>query len=76
MAAQRMEAIRDMDNGQLLESIDGKRHEIFNLRLQWVTGSLDDPTQIRRARRELARLLTVKRERELAAEMIGGESNA
>ena len=76
MAGQNMITIRDMDNNLLLESIDGKRHEIFNLRLQWVTGSLDDPTQIRRARRDLARLLTVKRERELAAELIGGESNA
>ena len=74
MAGMTAQQIREMDNTVLLEQINSKRHEIFNLRLQWVTGSLEDPNRLRVARKELARLLTVKRERELAAALIGGES--
>jgi len=68
--------IRDLDNAVLLDQIEAKRQEIFNLRIQWMTGSLEDPNQMRSARKDLARLLTIARERELAAALIEGEGNA
>lgn len=43
------------------------REEIWKLRLQLTTGQLQDPQKVRRARRDLARLLTIRREHELAA---------
>ena len=41
------------------------REEIWKLRMQLTTGQLQGPQKVRRARRELARLLTVRREGEL-----------
>jgi len=43
-----------------------KRH-LFDLRAQAVTERLEDPTMIGKAKRDIARLLTVQREREIAA---------
>lgn len=45
---------------------DAQRH-LFTLRSQAVTEKLEDPSQIKRTRREIARIKTVLRERELAA---------
>jgi len=72
----RAQEIRELDNAALLEQIDAKRHELYNLRIQWITGSLEDPNQLRRARKDLARILTIARERELAAALVEGEGNA
>jgi len=68
--------IRDLDNTVLLDQIEAKRQELFNLRIQWMTGSLEDPNQMRSARKDLARMLTIARERELAAALVEGEGNA
>jgi large subunit ribosomal protein L29 len=43
------------------------KEELFNLRFQNVTGQLDDPRRIKQVKREIARVLTVMREREIAA---------
>ena len=43
------------------------RAEIWKLRLQLTTGQLQDPQKVRRTRKDLARLKTVRRETELAA---------
>jgi large subunit ribosomal protein L29 len=69
-------AIREMETPTLIEQVAAKREELFKLRLEWATGSLDDPNQIRAVRKDLARLLTVVRERELAAALVGREDNA
>ena len=50
-------------NAQVLEL----KEELFNLRFQVVTGQLDDPRRLSKVRREIARVLTVMREREIAA---------
>jgi large subunit ribosomal protein L29 len=68
--------IRDLDTATLLEQVEAKRQELFNLRIQWISGSLDNPHQLRIVRKDIARMLTVVRERELAATMIEGEGNA
>jgi large subunit ribosomal protein L29 len=68
--------IREMESPALIELIEAKREELFKLRLEWVTGSLEDPNQVRAVRKDLARMLTVIRERELAAALVGREHNA
>jgi large subunit ribosomal protein L29 len=42
------------------------RAQVWKLRLQLSTGQLDDPQKVREARRDLARVLTVRRERQMA----------
>ena len=65
--------VRDLENAVLLDHIEKKREELWKLRIAWSTNTLENPHQIRAARKELARLLTIVRERELAAALVAGE---
>ncbi|MCG3181094.1 MAG: 50S ribosomal protein L29 [Phycisphaerae bacterium] len=56
---------RNMNDQEIDLEIERLRDQLFHLRAQAVTEKLQDPTQLRKARRDIARLLTVKREREL-----------
>ncbi len=60
--------MRDLDRAELDKQIATMRKDLFGLRFANATGELDDTAGIPRARRDLARALTVARERELAAE--------
>jgi large subunit ribosomal protein L29 len=60
--------IRDMEEGELRKQIATQRRDLLGLRLANATGELEDTAGMGRARRDLARLLTVARERELVAE--------
>lgn len=68
--------IRQLSTGEIQEAIDNAKEEMFNLRFQWESGQLEDYTRIRVLKKDIARYLTVLRERELAAEMIREESDA
>jgi len=59
--------IRALTEGQIDEELERARQELFNLRFQKVTGRLADASRVKVVRRELARLLTVRREREIWA---------
>ena len=59
--------IRDLDSQELNKRLVELRKEVFGLRFSNATGELDDTAGIARAKRDLARALTVARERELAA---------
>ena len=59
--------LRGMNAEELGREEQALREEIWKLRLQGSTGQLQDPYKVRRARRDLARVLTVRREQELAA---------
>jgi large subunit ribosomal protein L29 len=59
--------IRDMEESELRKQVTTQRRDLLGLRLANATGELDDTAGLGRARRELARMLTVARERELAA---------
>jgi large subunit ribosomal protein L29 len=50
------------------------KEELYRLRLNHATGELVDTTQFRKARRNIARIMTVLRERELAAAIAEEES--
>jgi large subunit ribosomal protein L29 len=68
--------IRRMTDGEIQQAIDDAKEEMFNLRFQWESGQLEDYTRIRQLKKDVARYLTVQRERELAAELLQEELNA
>ena len=59
--------IRDMKTEELTVEIDRTRRRLFDLRSQAVTEKLEDPTMVTKARRDVARLKTIIRERLLQA---------
>jgi large subunit ribosomal protein L29 len=59
--------IRDMDDGELREAVATLRKELFGLRFANAIGELENTAGVGRARRNLARALTIARERTLAA---------
>ncbi|WJH37341.1 50S ribosomal protein L29 [Paenibacillus aurantius] len=56
---------RNLTTAEIEQKIAGFKEELFNLRFQLATGQLDNPTQIRTVRKEIARAKTILREREL-----------
>jgi large subunit ribosomal protein L29 len=56
--------LRDLSDKQLAEHIATSRKDLFGLRFQHATGELQNTAGMRSAKRELARALTVQRERE------------
>jgi large subunit ribosomal protein L29 len=59
--------IRDMEDTELAKHVATLRRELFGLRFSNAAGELDDTAGLARARKDLARALTVARERELAS---------
>jgi large subunit ribosomal protein L29 len=55
--------LRDMGDGALRDHIATTRRDLFGLRMQHATGELDNTARLRGAKRELARALTVARQR-------------
>jgi len=60
--------IRDLEDGELVKQIGVLRKEVFGLRFANATGELDDTAGVGRARRDLARALTVAQERAVSIE--------
>jgi large subunit ribosomal protein L29 len=54
-----------LDGDELTTRLGESRRELFNLRFQLATGQLDNPSRVGQVRREVARMLTVLREREI-----------
>jgi large subunit ribosomal protein L29 len=59
--------IRDLDDDMLRQRLAETREELFNLRFQNATGQLDNYRRLGVLRRDVARLKTLLRERELGA---------
>jgi large subunit ribosomal protein L29 len=68
------EEIRKLSDEKLRSELDDARENYFRLRFQFATGQLTDHSRLRIARREIARLATILKERELEAELQGSES--
>lgn len=60
--------LRQMSDAELVEQHDELKEELFNLRFRLATGQLDNYARLGQVRRDIARVLTVQRERELAME--------
>ena len=63
--------LRELPDDELRQKLTEDKEELFNLRFQVVTGQLDNPRRIKQVKREIARVLTVMRERSIAAERAG-----
>ena len=61
--------MRDMSDDELLLQLETHKEELFNLRFQFATGQLDNPMRIKQVRHEVARILTLLRERHREAEV-------
>jgi len=57
--------IRQMSDKELSEKLADLKTELFNLRFQLATGQLDNPMRIKAVRKDIARIKTIMREREL-----------
>ncbi|HEX3706849.1 MAG TPA: 50S ribosomal protein L29 [Mycobacteriales bacterium] len=70
--------LRGLEDDELITKLKEHKEELFNLRFQSATGQLDNNKRLQTVRREIARIYTVMRERELglttapvAGELIG-----
>ncbi|NLL81187.1 MAG: 50S ribosomal protein L29 [Tissierellia bacterium] len=57
--------IRQMSEKELNKQLEDLKAELFNLRFQSATGQLDNPLRIKSVRKDIARVKTIVREREL-----------
>lgn len=60
--------LRDSSLDELVKEEKELREQMWKLQLQKSTGQIQDPQRMRGVRRDLARVLTVKRERDLSRE--------
>ena len=67
--------IRRLTDDEVVQAIDDAKQEMFNLRFQWEAGQLEDYTRIRQLKKDIARLKTIQRERQLAAQVIQQEDH-
>ena len=61
-----LKKMREMTEVELNAELDNMKKELFNLRFQHVTGQLENPVKLRETKRDIARVKTVIREKELA----------
>jgi large subunit ribosomal protein L29 len=62
-----VEKVREMSELELEAELKKMKNELFNLRFQHVTGQLENPIRLRDTKRNIARVKTIIREKELAA---------
>ncbi len=57
--------LRDMTSQELSQKLNDFKAELFNLRFQLATGQLENPVRIRSVKKDIARVKTILRQREL-----------
>jgi large subunit ribosomal protein L29 len=67
MANKAADTVRELGDNELVTRLGEAKQELFNLRFRNVTGQLDNASSIGKARREIARIETILRQREIAA---------
>ena len=60
--------LRDLTDDELEHRLAEARRELFNIRFQAATGALENSARLRLAKREIARILTIRHEREASLE--------
>jgi large subunit ribosomal protein L29 len=68
--------VRELADAELENRLSEAKQELFNLRFQNVTGQLDNTTRIGQVRKDVARIETILRQREIEAAEAGTETNA
>jgi large subunit ribosomal protein L29 len=76
MTLKRTRELREFGDEELTDQLVESRTELFNLRFQHVTGQLDNYSRLADLRRDVARMHTLLREREIAAAEAGQSSKA
>lgn len=76
MPLPKIEEIRDLSDEELNDRIVETKKELFQLRFQKATRQLDKPHQFKHLRHRLAQLMTIERERQLAAANAASDSSA
>ena len=61
-----LKKMREMTEVELNTELGKMQMELFNLRFQHVTGQLENPVKMRELKRDIARVKTIIREKELA----------
>jgi large subunit ribosomal protein L29 len=62
-----LKKMREMTEVELNTELDNMKKELFNLRFQHVTGQLENPVKMRELKKDIARVKTILREKELEA---------
>jgi large subunit ribosomal protein L29 len=65
--------IRMLSTEEIHSQLDRSYQSLFRLRFDWASGQLEDNNRIRAVKRDIARLKTILREREIAAEIIASQ---
>ena len=60
--------IRELSDEELAQKLEDGRAELFNLRFQMATSQLDNTARVNTVKKDIARVLTEQRAREIAAE--------
>ncbi|MCH9739044.1 MAG: 50S ribosomal protein L29 [Candidatus Nanopelagicales bacterium] len=68
--------LRNLDNAELTQKLRDSKEELFNLRFQGATGQLENHGRLRAVRKDIARIYTILRERELGITPFEGEEGA
>jgi large subunit ribosomal protein L29 len=71
--ARSIEDLRDMDLATLVSELRATKQEALNLRFRNATGQLDNTAELRNVRRQIARINTLIRQREIAAAEAAGK---
>ena len=67
----KIQELRQLSDERLADALEDQKEAMFNLRFQKGFGQLEDPNALRYAKRDIARILTVIRERQIAAQQGG-----
>ena len=66
------QALRELSDDKLVDELGKAKAELFNLRFQSATGQLENRSRLKAVRKDIARIYTIMRERELN---IGGQKS-
>jgi large subunit ribosomal protein L29 len=72
----RADEVRSLSDEELLASLRESKEELFNLKFQVATGQLDNNRRLQTVRRDIARVYTVMRQRELGISTAGSDAGA
>jgi len=70
-----IQELRDLGDEELFERLEADKEELFNLRFQAATGQLESHGRLRTVKKDIARIYTVVRERELGIRTTPGTDN-
>ena len=66
--------IKELTDAELTQKLEECRAELFNLRFQMATSQLDNTARVKNVKKDIARILTEQRARQIAAEKTAAEN--